>query len=314
MAIHARALLTAVSTATFVVMLALESGCVIASPTYVTSNESPAAGDAGAATTSSSATTQSSTGTGATCAGGKFVKADVTKLTACGNGLGHCFDKAKVPGAEMFAACPNASEVCVPDEMLSAGGEKLKSCTSIIGPGGCVTTSLIPKVKEMGGDALKQDSCTASQRCVPCVDPMHGNAPTPFCQPIGVYEQPCAAAASAAATPTGPETPPATCCNKNGYAAGICLPATGIPEGDRDQAPQDTCNADSKCVPADFTQNKSRICNAGGGSRGVCMSSCFNAMMGIAGAFGLLSQDWCYAGELCIPCSQLAGKGVPGCG
>jgi hypothetical protein len=291
--------------------LAGQSGCVLASPTYVTTQTEKVAADA-----STTSTTQSSTPAGgASCQGGKFAKVDVSKLTPCGNGGGHCYDKAKVPFAEQMTACPDASQVCVPDEILAAGGDKLPSCTSIIGPGGCINAKLVPEIERQGGSSLKPDVCKgAGQLCVPCKDPTHGDAPTPFCQPIGVFEEACTAGAGPAADAGPPPAPPPQCCQSGGRYAGICIASSAIPEGQRAEAIVDTCTGDNKCVPADLATGQFQACNAGPGSRGVCMDTCFNGLMAIAGALGFLQQDWCRATEVCVPCSQLQGRGVPGCG
>jgi hypothetical protein len=183
---------------------AATAGCTLDSPTYITSQDSPITDDAGAAAakgasaSGSSASASTAAGGTATCSTTDFVKPDLATLTACGDGKGHCFAKDKVSLASMLTDCPNAAEVCVPDEILQAGGQPLKACTSIIGAGGCVTASLIPEIIKQGGSALKPDVCSATQLCVPCTDPTHGGAPTPFCQPIGVHQNACSADGRAA--------------------------------------------------------------------------------------------------------------------
>jgi hypothetical protein len=182
---------------------AATAGCTLDSPTYITSQDSPitddaGAGSKGAAASGSSASASTAAGGTATCSTTDFVKPDLATLTACGDGKGHCFTKDKVSLASMLTDCPNAAEVCVPDEILQAGGQPLKTCTSIIGAGGCVTASLIPEIIKQGGSALKPDVCSATQLCVPCTDPTHGGAPTPFCQPIGVHQNACSADGRAA--------------------------------------------------------------------------------------------------------------------
>ena len=155
-------------------------------------------------------------GSSAACTGGTFTAPDVSKLTACGGGKGHCFAKEKTPHADMLGACPDANEVCVPDEVLAAGGGRLKQCKSIIGDGACITMSLIPP---MEADAramslLKQDVCDPGQTCVPCINPEDNGAPTPFCQPIGVYGE-CSGGGTAAtdAAPPAPPKPLPVCCS-----------------------------------------------------------------------------------------------------
>ena len=299
-----------------VVLGALGQACTLASPTYITTHESQAQADAGAGASSTTLSSGAAPAGGAasTCAGSDFVKPDLTKLTACGNGLGHCYDKTKVPMSDQLTACPNAAEVCVPNEVLQAGGGKLQSCTSIIGPGGCVQPKLIPALEAQGAGVLKPDVCTGGQLCVPCNDPTHGNAPTPFCSPIGVHDAACSGGASPA--PSGGSTPPApqqACCTTGGVSNGVCIAESAVPASSRDQVTQDSCSAGNACVPKSMVSNNPQVCNTSAGARGVCMDMCFNSMLSIAGGPGVFSRDWCGPTEVCLPCSFVAGKGVPGC-
>jgi len=308
----------AVGVASVAGVAALE-GCTLDSPTYITSQDAPITEDAGAssstgsgggASTPSTATAADST---ATCNGSDYVKADLSTLTACGDGKGHCYAKDKTSLASQLTACPNADEVCVPDEILEANGQPLKSCTSIIGPGGCLTASLLPAIAAMGGSALKQDVCSANQLCVPCTDPTHGNAPTPFCQPIGVHQSSCSAAAGGAAADAAAPPPSTPCCTTNGKSNGVCIAETAVPEKQRSQTKQDVCTTGDKCVPAAFVAGKPVTCSGGLLGAGVCMDKCFNSMLSLAGGIGILSSEGCGTTELCIPCGLVSGQGVPGC-
>ena len=301
-----------------VVAVSSAEACTLDSPTYIASQDAPVnEGDAGPSPSKSSggsATgTASSADSTATCNTNDFVKADLSKLTACGDGKGHCYAKDKTSLASTLTACPNAAEVCVPDEILEANGQPLKSCTSIIGPGGCVTASLFPDIIAMGGSALKQDVCSASQLCVPCTDPTHGNAPTPFCQPIGVHQSSCSATAGGAATDAAAPPPSQPCCTTNGKSNGVCISETAIPQSQQSQAPQDTCTTGNKCVPSAFVAGKPVTCSGGLLGAGVCMDKCFNSMLSLAGGIGILSSEGCGTTELCIPCGLVSGQGVPGC-
>ena len=297
-----------------------QAGCTLASPTYITSTTAATDVDAGgpgpsAPSSGSGATSGVGSDAGGTCASSDFAKPDLSQLTACGNGTGHCYDAAKVPFASQLSACPDASKVCVPNEILQAGGSKLKSCTSIIGPGGCVTATLIPEIIKQGGSALKQDVCTATQLCVPCTDPTHGNAPTPFCQPIGVMQSSCS---PSSASPSGggadAAVPPSVpCCTTNGKSNGVCIVETAVPASQRDQTKQDVCGAGDKCVPAALVAGNPVTCDGGGLGPGVCMDKCFNDLLSFAGSLGFLPTKGCGATELCIPCSLASGQGVPGC-
>lgn len=287
------------------------AGCTLASPTYITTQSAPEpAADASAPSSASTLTSGAASDSTTACAGGTFAKVDIAKLAPCGNGLGHCYDKTKTPGAEQLVACPTATEVCVPDDILLAAGAKLQSCTSIIGPGGCVAGSLIPAIAAQGGSALKQDVCKTGRICVPCTDPTHGNAPTPFCSPVGVMESACAT--SAAGDAGAPPPPSQKCCTKQGRSNGICIAETAVPEARRSQTVQDTCTSGNRCVPSALAAGNPSSCNAGS-AKGVCMDTCFNDMLNLASSIGFLGQDWCGPTEVCIPCAMVSGQGVPGC-
>lgn len=290
------------------------TACTLGSPTYVGVESEPTDGDAGAEAASKPASSGSSSSggaTGGTCGTDDFVKPDLAKLTACGDGKGHCFDKKKVSLADVLVPCADATQVCVPDEVLKAGGEKLKTCKSIIGAGACLTSALIPEIEKQGGSALGQDVCDAGQKCLPCTDPRNGNAPTGFCEAIGVHEKECSAG-GAAAGDGGAKTTAPGCCTTNGKSNGMCLPETAIPEAQRDKTKADSCAAGNKCVPAAFVEGKPVKC-AALFEDGVCMDKCFDDMLKTAGSIGVLSSKGCGSTELCVPCSFLKGQGAPGC-
>jgi len=295
---------------TAVLFVAGTEGCTLGSDTYIseTSAESTRK-DAGSSTAT---TTSASTATSATCGTDDWATVDLTKQTACGNGKGHCYDKTKMAGAANLDVCPDASQVCVPDEILKAAGQKLKTCNTILStPGACIAIDAISQIASQGGSALGQDACDAGQKCVPCANPQNNNAPTGFCDAVGVHEKACTAGAAAATGTTAAAAP--GCCTTNGKSNGVCIASTAVPESQRDQAPTDTCAGDNKCVPSAFVAGTPTTCNAGILGNGVCMDKCFNNMMSIAGGFGLLSKATCGATELCIPCIAVSGQGVPGC-
>jgi hypothetical protein len=282
--------------------------------------------DSDAGTGSSSSTTQAQS-TGATCSGGTFTKPDLSKLKACQSG-GHCYAKEKIPSntAGALAPCEDASQLCVPDEILNAGGQKLKQCTqpdavaSVAGKGGgCVNINLLPEVKRQAGQYLKQQECDANTICIPCKNPQN-NTDSPFCSEIGVYESACTGGApqtAAAATDAGP--PPMPCCSSNGKSAGVCMSNTILPADQKGAMPQDVCSSADVCMPAAMLQGKGTSCDAGLlFGKGVCMDSCFNTMLKVAGVLHALPQDVCGDTEICTPCDILAknmppGIAIPGC-
>lgn len=142
-------------------------GCSLASPTYITSTQESAVDEEDAASSSSSSSSATpSGGPAVTCNASDFAKVDLAKLKACGPGNkgGHCYARAKSPIADELVACAGSpNDVCVPDEIILAAGKPLKSCTSIIGPGACVSTGFLPKMDTQGAGSLKQDVCATHQ-------------------------------------------------------------------------------------------------------------------------------------------------------
>ena len=291
------------------------AACTLASPTYISSSEAAVTDDGGAAAASSSGSatgTPSGDGGTATCSADDFVKPDLATLKPCGENKGHCYAKDKISYASALVPCADAAQVCVPDEILLANGQPLKTCTSVAGVGGCVTGTLFPELIKQGGAFLKPDVCGASMLCVPCKDPSHGMAPTGFCEPNGPHKNACGTAAAGAAD-GGAATTSAPCCTTNGKSNGVCLPEVAVPEAQRKYTKQDVCPSANKCVPAALVAGAPVTCSGGLFGPGVCMDKCFNDMMSIAGGIGILSKDKCGSTELCIPCGLVSGQGVPGC-
>jgi len=236
---------------------ALVTACSLGNPTYISTEEGNATSDGGTkqASTSdakgaASATSTGAAGGAAACATDDYVKPDIGKLTACGNGKGHCFDRDKVDAASLFGACPDGKQVCVPDDVLASAGAKPKSCTSIVGPGGCVTSALVPQLEAQGGSALKQDVCAEGQRCVPCNDPTNGDAPTPF-----VVQQTSFGAGKKCVPAAFVEGKPVKC--KSGLlGAGVCLDACfndmlGA-AGGIGVLSREGCGTTELCIPCSF--------------------------------------------------------------
>ena len=294
---------------TSVLFVAGTQGCTLGSDTYITEKSAESTGKDGGGSTAT--TTSASTTASATCGTDDFATVDLTKQTACGNGKGHCYDKTKMAGAANLDACADASQVCVPDEILKAAGQKLKTCKSILGTAGaCFSIDAISQVASQGGSALGQDACDAGQKCVPCGDPRNNNAPTGFCDAVGAHTNACTASAATGDAGAAPAAP--GCCTTGGKSAGVCIASSAVPESQKDSVPTDTCSGDNKCVPAAFVAGTPTRCSALLGN-GVCMDKCFSNIMSIAGGVGLLEQLNCGATELCIPCLAVSGQGVPGC-
>ena len=296
------------------------AACTIASPTHITVQPTKTAD--GAEPKESTAATEpagkASGGDAVACDADDYVTPDLGSLTACGDGRGHCYPRAKTPMAEEMVACADGDSVCVPDEILNAAGETLVPCAvQALGgaDGACVTASLFPTIVAQGGDALKKDVCSEGQLCVPCTDPTHGNAPTPFCQPIGVHDSDCEGTPADVSGADASAPPPATeyCCTTNGLQNGICIDQDAIPVEKVSKTIKDTCHrAKDRCVPRDQVEGNPVTCDSGIGGKGICMDKCFSKMMAAAGTIGALGQHGCKDTELCVPCLA-AGSDVPGC-
>ena len=296
--------------------------CTLASPTEVKmvpasaddDDDDKQASDATESTKSASSTSDKA----GSCSGAKLVKADLSKLTACGDGAGHCYAKSKLPAsaAANMIACDKAGEVCVQDAILEAAGGKLKSCKVAVlsnAAGACIALGTMPEGsdKDQAKANLKQDVCDAGQVCAPCTNPLQNNADTGICGAIGVSDSECGGASSGTTTTAPAKAAPACCGGK-----GSCLDSKALGEGGKDLK-ADSCSDGLVCAPTSLVTNKAVKCSSGFLGNGICMGKCFNDMLsGIGGIF--LSQDKCADEELCIPCtfaSQMAPDGtkVPGC-
>ena len=228
---------------------------------------------------------------------------DVTKLEVCGGGGARCVPPAAVPAevAPMLAPC--AGGLCVPEEVLVAGGRHLPArCTSLSdAEGRCMHLSL-PAVAAQAA-RLPASTCEADERCVPCFDPLDG-------KPTGV----CATVSCDA-----PKEPPKRwkeCCRISGASMGRCVPSQLVPEAARIALDDDElCEQGELCAPVDLLdRGPNPPCTAeaplGGSYAGVCVADCFD--------FGFkavaLRRGSCAPGQMCLPCKvNGAPSGAPGC-
>jgi hypothetical protein len=229
-----------------------------------------------------------------------FQSVELSSLEACGeeNGKGHCYDGEKIALADSLVACRSPGKVCVPDEMLEAAGRKLRSCHSIIGDGACVQAGLIPELARRGKGILQKDSCADGFTCMPCKNPEANNAPTGFCEPIGVHEAACVGGKNAKVE---------TCC----HYAGVCLAPDGVPADKRDQLEQDSCSGGKLCAPAALSDGVPVKCSGPAGLSGVCLDVCFARIL--ASTEIVLGGGSCRPTEVCLPCAIGASQGLPGC-
>jgi hypothetical protein len=228
-----------------------------------------------------------------TCSGA-FAKPDVSTLTVCGGGKGHCYDGAKT-AITGLPDCPGGSDACIPDKVLASNGGKLKTCKFFVEdkPGVCMSTLL--KDIALHQNELQRDVCDEDERCAPCIDPRNGND-THICDPIGVYENKCKG---------GPGQQEQTCC----HGEGVCINQDAAPADQRDSMVHDSCALPKVCAPAAMVDGNPTHCNVYGAS-GVCIDLCFSKML--MGAQKLLRAG-CGPTAVCLPCFIGSGQGVPGC-
>ncbi|MBX3212582.1 MAG: hypothetical protein KF850_11160 [Labilithrix sp.] len=223
-----------------------------------------------------------------------FAKPPLRELESCGDGKGHCFDGARTPLPESKLRACTGSDVCVPDKLLLAGGEKLKACTFLNKkPGACL--SLLVKDIELHKNELQRDVCDDDERCAPCVDPTNGED-THLCDPIGVHERACVGGEGASAE---------TCC----HGFGVCMNEDAAPEGSREDLQRETCPSKQVCAPAAMVEGRPVKCDVLGVA-GVCLDTCFASMLRPT---TVVMRGGCGPTELCLPCAIGKGQGMPGC-
>lgn len=313
----------------FVALALAAQACTLASPTEV--KMVPASGDADDAkseaaatdpTKASSSSGGSSSAAASTC---KLSVIDTSKLTACGDGAGHCYPKSKVPASpssDKLMPCADASQVCIQDTILKAGGNPVTSCkVEVMGnaPGACMALGTMPEgsEKEQAKGNLKQDACAAGEICAPCKNPLAGNADTGLCGPMGVSADDCTGGPAAGGSSSGGTTtapaPAAACCG----GKGSCMDGTILGDTAKDMS-QDTCTGSMVCAPSSLISGKATTCTAGVlQGKGICMDGCFNSLLDKLGGI-FLDQDVCATGESCVSClfaKKMAPEGakVPGC-
>ena len=255
-----------------------------------------------------------------------FAAVDTSTLTACGAGLGHCYDKDKTPKVGTLTEC-NATQWCVPDAVLAAAGNPLPSCTSDYGPGACLS-DLVKEVKDNEAN-LKHDGCDATTYCVPCVHPQTQRA-NPACKSIGVYDNACPDANDGGLieyeppVDAGPITFPACCTYPNAlgpgqdYSGGQCVPTSALSDSQKAaNFPQNSCAANNTCAPNLLVGHQNLVSCYwdegifGDDGYGVCVDACFVPPDKYED-LEYIYEGGCGASEYCVPCKNLPA-GTPGC-
>jgi hypothetical protein len=171
----------------------------------------------------------------------------------------------------------------VPTEWLESDRQPPASCRAPGDIEGRCLMSCLPDVAKRKDD-LRQSTCGNEQLCVPCYDPLTGNA-TSACNVNG----------------DAPKEAPkryGSCCSNTG----TCMPSDLV--NGKSSLNVDVCtDPDALCVPREGPLNIDphfAACNSSFG-RGACVSTCFiNPSRG-----RYLDRDRCAGSQLCVPCGSL---------
>jgi hypothetical protein len=213
--------------------------------------------------------------------------------TCCG-GEGRCLPRAKVPAgqSENLAAldCTGAGEpLCVaPRGLIETPNYRPPACVDevLLAEGRCLPACL-PDVAARAS-SLRRASCGPASLCVPCFDPLSGEA-TKACElgeDLG---------------PTEPSRVLPRCCEGRGR----CAPAEAVPAAVAPNLDADSCAERQLCVaPESLLANPKgapvATCrDARIDAEGRCLPSCLPVVRARAKQ---LAQNDCPEGDLCVPC------------
>jgi hypothetical protein len=216
----------------------------------------------------------------------------------CGDAA--CVTKGLVP-TEFHARLNecDAESFCVPNELIETAGNFIPAtCESVAGFEGRCLSECLPEVQQQA-DLLPQSSCSASQKCVPCFDPL-----------TGMETGACGLSCDVGPDPAGPTSLPA-CCGGDG----TCIPSE-LAGDDADSLGEDSCPEDSDllCAPNEIIAGTfvADSCTTGGligsGEPGACLPECLGAVDSI-----LISQGSCDDGFKCAPCEGPLGGDTGAC-
>jgi len=154
--------------------------------------------------------------------------------TPCCGGLGTCVPTSCLISSQSDQlaqdACASTSEKCAPSDILS--GQLPATCRSVDNAEGRCASTCIPLVAVLI-DRLPQSTCSASERCAPCYNPIDG-------QPSGI----CNIGTDA---PAEPAYVFQTCGNNRGK----CVPADLVPPAQASLLPPDSCPSGKVCAPTE---------------------------------------------------------------
>ncbi|MBI2895648.1 MAG: hypothetical protein HYY06_18975 [Deltaproteobacteria bacterium] len=225
----------------------------------------------------------------------------------CDDGEAHCVPRGSYPSLLEDAAEPCGDGVCIPDAVIVGGnGYTPPSCASIGDAAGVCVSICVPEVRANMG-ILPVDTCGASERCVPCVNPLT-NEDTGVCNTLtcdegggeGEGEGEPPPEYTCENPPTEPVVDPAlfgACCE-----GAHCVPNALVPA---DQAAMlASCDDDAgRCIPDELIETSgiytAPTCSSIVGLEGRCMSTCIPDIQAQA---SLLPQSTCEATQRCVPC------------
>lgn len=232
--------------------------------------------------------------------------------SCCEDGEAHCVPAGTYP-AELEAQADPCGEsgVCLPDVVIAGGeGYAAPSCVSIGDAEGVCVSICVPEVRVNGG-ILPQATCAASEKCVPCINPLT-DEDTGVCGQVltcggggegeGEGEGEPPPEWSCENPPTEPVIDPAifpSCCD-----GAHCVPDALVPADQAAQlGPCGEADDAGLCVPDAAIASQgfftAATCSSIAGSEGRCLSTC---LPDVAAQAANLPQSTCAASERCAPC------------
>ena len=182
-------------------------------------------------------------------------------------------------------SCGSSDDVCAPRSWVGDTRTAPRACSAYEGAEGRCLPTCLPDVSAKQAK-LRQDVCAATERCVPCFDPIDGHD-TQACH---------------IANDEGPTRPPtvfSACCND----LGRCIPTDLVSTGDRTSLGADSCHpGDHLCAPTEWLGEMRKApasCHGYLAAEGRCLPNCLPR---VAAQDGRLIQDTCSVNMSCVPC------------
>ncbi|MEY4583460.1 MAG: hypothetical protein RL701_8163 [Pseudomonadota bacterium] len=225
--------------------------------------------------------------------GDDYPPADRELFGTCCDGGGRCVPRSIVDesaqGQLDHGSCADEEALCVPSPWLQDPPVKPAACHAFGDYEGRCLAACLPQVAERA-DRLRQDTCEASERCVPCFDPITGE-PSGSCN---INDD-----------APGPKRVFPNCCGE----IGACVPPDALSpdEAERlkpatEHASTSACTDAALCTPKAWIQDADRppdMCNTYGNAEGRCLPSCLPMVAELASQ---LLRETCGADYLCVPC------------